>query len=438
MRLSRNEFLTLLAFFGPAWQRVTNLNSFAGQISLTMGTNVVIAAMGIGTGLLSARLLGPQGRGELAAIQLWPLLLAGLALLGMPEAVVFFSSRFRDQCGRYLISAQALILITATGFVGIGWWLMPRMLSAQSPEIVAAARIFLLAMTFLYAIIGMPHQAIRAVGAWRAWNVLRALPNLGWLMVLLSMFVIPELINPVLLSRLYLGVHIALVVPFILTARRYISRPYAVQTGLFKPLLGYGIPTMLHLLPQSLNLRLDQLFMATYLEPSLLGLYVVAVTWSSATAPIFSAVGPVLFPRLSAISDSAQQNLVLTRVTRLAIAAILGLTVVLLVITPVALPWLFGNAYRPAVPAALILVVANAFSSLNLILTDGLRGLGRPRSVLVAELVGLVVTGVLLLLLLRPFGILGAAVASLVAYATVSGWLAVSVNRAIPLRAVVS
>jgi hypothetical protein len=43
---------------------------------------------GNGDWIVSARLLGPQARGELAAIQTGPTLIASLALLGMGEAAV--------------------------------------------------------------------------------------------------------------------------------------------------------------------------------------------------------------------------------------------------------------------------------------------------------------------------------------------------------------
>ena len=45
------------------------------------------------TGALAARLLGPDGRGQLAAIQMWPNFLAAIANLGLPEALVYFSAR---------------------------------------------------------------------------------------------------------------------------------------------------------------------------------------------------------------------------------------------------------------------------------------------------------------------------------------------------------
>jgi O-antigen/teichoic acid export membrane protein len=67
----------------------------------------------------------------------------------------------------------------------------------------------------------------------------------------------------------------------------------------------------------------------------------------------------------------------------------------------------------------LVLVGAASIASVNMVVEEGLRGLGRPVLVLWAELCGLAVTMVALLFLLRPFGIMGAALASVLGYSAV-------------------
>ncbi len=195
-------------------------------------------------------------------------------------------------------------------------------------------------------------------------------------------------------------------------------------------MLHYGLPDMLTLLPRMLNQRLDQLLMAAFLDRRTLGLYVVAVSWSSAATPLLSAIGPVLFPTLSATTDRERQSHSLWRVIRVTIVAAFCLTIAAFVLTPILLPFLFGAAYRGAVAPALVLVIASGINAVNLVLADGLRGLGRTRSLLQAEITGLAVTGGLLWALLRPYGATGAAVTSLAAYATVSAVLMRSVRQA--------
>src|SRR5690349_13378859 len=60
---------------------------FRRDLGLTVFAQIGLLAIGALTGLLSARLLGPQGRGELAALTLWPLTLISLTHLGTNSAL---------------------------------------------------------------------------------------------------------------------------------------------------------------------------------------------------------------------------------------------------------------------------------------------------------------------------------------------------------------
>ena len=48
----------------------------------TFSTSLAIQFCGLITGILTARILGPTARGELATVMLWPMILSNLGLLG--------------------------------------------------------------------------------------------------------------------------------------------------------------------------------------------------------------------------------------------------------------------------------------------------------------------------------------------------------------------
>jgi hypothetical protein len=50
---------------------VTKKSASSTNVLVTLGANGVISLLGLATGMLSARLLRSQGRGELAATQMW-------------------------------------------------------------------------------------------------------------------------------------------------------------------------------------------------------------------------------------------------------------------------------------------------------------------------------------------------------------------------------
>jgi len=395
------------------------LGVFIQRVGQVLAINVVMAIIGLASGLLAAKLLGPQGRGELAAIQSWPMLFAALALLGMPEAVVYYSSRYPGRAADYLGTARVIALIAGVVFLATGWLLMPALLRSQARSTIWFAQIYIL-MIPLYALIDLPRNALRAVGAWWAWNALRLVHTGLWLMVLVGGWIVPRLATPGVLACLFLAVQALFAVPHSLIISRYIPGSYTWVPNLRGPLLQFGIPTMSTILPQALNLRLDQLLMASFLGPQPLGYYVVAVAWAGVTAPVFQSVGAVLFPHISAMHKPCNHHQFLTVYFFRVLLLVSSITILFLTVTPMAIRLLFGPEFNPSIPAALILTIASGFSGLNLVLSAGLQGFGRPKSILRAELLGLAVTTVSLAILLPAFGIVGAAVSSFLAYSFIT------------------
>lgn len=396
------------------WKLHLKDQPFTKHVTFALGTNMIIALIGFVTGLISARLLGPEGRGELAAIQLWGTLLGSLAMVGMDDALVFFSSRNPNQSGAYLLTAFSIVVPVGFILFIFGWFSIPHLLINNSVLIILSAQSFLMMIVF-NAVIGLPHQVLRALGYWKSWNFLRILPGMGWLTALLLLMYF-NIYDPIIFSRYYLLVYLFLILPFLIVCFRKIHPPYLVKLDYVSPMLRYGIPAVLTVLPRTLNLRLDQLIMVGFLNAEALGYYVVAVAWSGASTPIFSAVGPVLFPYLSSIENVDDKLRFLRNKSFLTGIGMFSITIVQLLVTPLLVPILFGHNFTPAVPVAIVLVVASGINGMNLILEDSIRGMGFPRKILIAEVSSLIITIILLFILLPVWGIMGAAVGSLVAY----------------------
>src|SRR4051812_40976712 len=97
----------------------------ARSIAETAITNVALGGLGIATGVIVARWLGPVGRGELAAIQMWPSAMATIAMIGLPEALVYFSAKHPSQSREFLITAVLAVLFIIPVVALLGYALMP-------------------------------------------------------------------------------------------------------------------------------------------------------------------------------------------------------------------------------------------------------------------------------------------------------------------------
>jgi O-antigen/teichoic acid export membrane protein len=390
--------------------------SFRSDVAHSFGTNIVIALINLATGIMVARLLRPPGRGELAAIFNWPTVFSVLAVLGMSESLVYFCARERDRSGRYLGTSLVIALGASVVFVVLGWVLMPVLLLAQRPETVATARLYLL-MVPIGAVLGLLARPLRGIGDIRGWNYLSVTHYVVWLLVLIAAALRGHA-TARSLAMGFVGARLLLVPFTYLVVRHRMGRRLRVERSLSRPLLRYGFPNVLAVLPNIFNMRLDQLLMAVVLPARDLGLYVVAVSWSQVTSPVLLAFTTVLFPRI-AEADDEQRRVLAARGMRIGTLVSVLLMLIALPLTEIVIPLIFGPDYQDAVPAGVILVVAFAASSTNSVQQEALRGLGRPSAVLYSQLAGLVMTVLGLALFLVPLGIEGAALASLMGYSTI-------------------
>ncbi len=392
--------------------------SFARRVAVTIGANGVLGVLGFISGTMAARLLGPTGRGELAAIQTWAGFLAVVATLGLPEAVVLFCSREPLRGGRYITSAILGGVIGCIPMLLLGNIALPFLLSAQVPKVVYAARWYL-TIAIIYVALGAPYGALRSLPNLTRWNAIRLIPAILWVAVLCFAFFTGNA-RPEFLALLNLVAVAAIALPITLwVARRTIKGSYLPDPHSLIPMLRFGIPSVASGVPQTLNLRFDQMLIAGLLPARLLGLYVVAVAWSSVLSPLSQGIAAVLFPHIAAYGSRDDQSRAFVRIVRFASPLACVLAVAVALATPWILPRIFGLPYRESVPSAVILVVASAVLGINQLLEEGFRGLNKPICILWSELAGLIVTATTLIVLLRRIGIVGAALSSLLGYTSV-------------------
>jgi O-antigen/teichoic acid export membrane protein len=314
------------------WVRLREANAFGANTLISAAANILLAILALVTGILAARLLGPGGRGELVAIQTWPTVIATLGMLGTGESLVYYTAQEAQRAGSYLGSALTLSLLSSAPFALTAYFAMPLLLRAQPAPVMAAARTYLLIIP-IFALFLLPSNSLRGRNDFVAWNMLRTMPQVIWLVIL----VVARLgtrHDPGLLSKTFLIALGATSLPIALIIKRRISGPFLPRKQDFGPLLRYGLPCMMSTLPLVLNLRLDQMLMAVFLPPMALGLYVVAVAWSGAINPLIQAVALALFPEVASRESDRERTRVFIEGNQIAFTLALVTGTLLMLATP--------------------------------------------------------------------------------------------------------
>jgi O-antigen/teichoic acid export membrane protein len=398
------------------------------SIFQTSATNIFITLLNVITGILLARLLGPEQRGELAAAQMLPGMISSLALLGLPQAIIYWISRDKNNSKQTVVTTLLFYIpVSILGYI-FGYFLMPFVLAAQSEQVVHTAQIYMLVI-FYSALSSLYVGGLQGLNNFKYWNLMRTFPYGMWLFAILSGYAMGSL-SPAYLLIFMLVFPFPFAILFMYYFWKKLEGELSFSLKHLQELLRYGLPVSLTAIPQTINLRLDQLLMAAFLTPGLLGLYTIGVTWSSASSVILSAFGSVITPNLASLGDDEiRRGQIVGITTRGSIVLVLLMIIAQVLVTPIFIPLIFGKSYLPAIPAAVILVVAGGVTNLGSLWRSILYGLGDVKSVFFAEVMGLIITLVALAVLLAPYQIVGAAVASLLSYFVTLIYLTMIIGR---------
>lgn len=388
----------------------------AGMATLsTVITNYGIKLLNVLTGVILARTLGAVGRGEWEAMRVWPAMFITLGILGLDKALVYFTSRAPKEANSFTSTYFLMVTVLSAAWFAIGWVLMPFLLGQQSEAIITGARWHMLIVPLGFWAVSF--VVLSALKRYALWNLVRQMIPVLWLVGLLLLVVTDSVTPWSVMWVSVIAMAVRLVMIMIILVRVGIGPSVkAIDWALILPMSKYGLASSLGSSSQYMNFRLDQLIMVGVLVPELVGLYAVSVSWSSLVAPVVTGLAEVVFPELSGKKKIAQAGESLARYSRLSVLLAIIASMPFIIGAPFLMPFFYGQDFAAAVPTAIVLTVASIPQMANLVLSNGLRGIGRPLATAWAEGIGLIMTLALLYLLLPIYDIMGAAIASLTAY----------------------
>jgi O-antigen/teichoic acid export membrane protein len=367
--------------------------------------------------ILLSRWLGPAGRGEVAAAMLWPMLLVYLSSMGLIPAILYFAALPESKPQAIFANGLWLGLTQGALAILVGFAALPWLLRSQTAEVVGAARVYLLVIPLSLVTqygVSILQGRMRIV----AFNRLRLILPAGYLIGTISLMLAGQLalLNIILLHLLLTA--IAIIAMLITLLRSGTRLRLEIDGPLAGQMLKYGAKVHIGNITGLANMSLDQVLMAAWLAPNYLGLYVVAVS-AAGLGQIFSqAVQMVLTPSITQKESLLERAAVLQGAFRrywlLSFLITLGLAALL----PIAIPLVFGANFKEAVWPAEVLLLGIFFIGAKDLLSGGAQALGNPWLGSKANLIALFVTVSLLYLLLPTLGIMGAAIATAVAYGT--------------------
>lgn len=390
---------------------VLSKSGVAATIQSSM-VQAVILFINFGTGIITARALGPGGRGEQAILQMWPQIFALAFTLGLPLAMIYNLKSHPERSSQYF--STALLVGTAMGFLATltGVVFLPYWLSQYSPEVVRSAQwIMLLApLALLFTIL---NDVARAREEFTVYNLGQFLRPALTLLALITL-VLTHRLTPLSAALSYVLTFVPLCLWMLVRYCRVYNLTLRGFGAAFRSLLSYGIRSYgVYLFGYLVAGQLDRVLVVGLLDRVEMGLYVAAIALARTLLIFPNAVSRVVLPKVT--SRSLEETVALIgRGARVSTSIALLAASSLAILGPWMLTLVYGQGFQGAVPVFRFLLADTVLYGATLILSQAFMAHNKPGVVSLMQGLSVGLAVPLLLVLVPRYGLEGAGLAVLI------------------------
>lgn len=371
----------------------------------TFGASVFIQGCTIVQGILIARLLGPVGRGEYAAVILWPSLFAAIGIFGSNIALARTAAK--EPAAGDIIRAGLVLGILTSALASLACYIsIPYLMPASQDHTISIARIFVLFIPINH--IGLNIIAIdQGIGNFRNFNLTRSLIYPIYIAMIVGLWLVRKN-NIISFAIALLVANLAVVILRLFLALRkhpiigkIYSIPKTIKSSLHFGLAGMAMPVYL---------QADKALILWLLDAENLGFYMVALSASAVLGSVTSSMGAVSFT-MSAQAEKGDGFEKVAKTFRISLLLWIIFGAALALLMQILLPLVYGVDFSPAINAARLLIIGSAFAGLANLLEQSVRGQGKAFIGLEGRIAGLVVMAAIGLLLAPLYGLNGVCLA---------------------------
>lgn len=386
-----------------------------------MGPVVALNCVGLGANLagavIAAHVLGPSNRGVLAKAILGPAvasIIGGVGAIG--NAITYHEARAGQGSGLafspWILGSQHAAILSLPSVL----------LSAVAADIESQDLLSVSFVTFFGTIAQYDLAVLRGRSRFSLTASLQAVIPVVSLALIVYLSLTTELSVGLVLAVYAAGNMVVAVLVRAAVAsgrkgRAGRDRPMSENCVRQRAVLGLAFRGYFASLGENLNSRFDVLVVAALRSPRDAGLYAVAANCGAPLQVVGQALRLVILPRVAAETDVSSAQRLRRRIVRATVLAVAAATLVLVAFAPRLVPVAFGPAYRAAVPIAVVYICATGVLVVKDMLVGLALGSRRMGRASVAEVLGAITIIVLVLPALAVGGLVGAAIASLFAYA---------------------
>ena len=388
------------------------------KYSLTsLGSQFFVLTISVATSVITARVLGPEGKGQLVLILLIPLLSLTLGKIGIGHAVNYYAA---------IVSPTKLILNAFILSVFSGVLLLVLLL----PIITIFKEVFfnginernLLVISFaipFYLLTNCLIMLMQGLYKINKMNLLMICQPIIYLAFLILLIVILKkgVDGAIVAWVITLFITFFLSIALILREIKFEGISLKLDLSFMKKILHFGFRTHIGNLLKDLSYRGDILVVSYFLTPASVGYYAIAVSLAEIILRIPNAIGLVLLPRVSQMNKK-DAKLFTPIVCRRVLLPVVAICFILIFLGEKIIYFAFGKEYLQSSSVLLFLLPGVVALTVWKIIANDIIAQGHPFKYSLTSALALLTMIVMDLLLIPILGIDGAAIASSISYIT--------------------
>jgi len=386
----------------------------ARNSSSVLLASIISAVAFVATTIITARLLGPTGRGQLTLATLLATLIVTLGSLGLGAAATYYAAR--GERDRSTVLGSSVLLGLALGVVIVTAGVLTIVFGHVTLHGIPASYLLLAILVIPFSLVMTNVQSVfLGLQRFREYNL-----------ITIGQAVLPLLLVGVALLILSGGVRAAIIattlstillaVVTLVAAIRAISVRWRLDRSYVRAAASYGLRVHIANVLGFLGYRLDVFVLNAYASPAAVGLYAAAVSIAERLWMLSQAVSIALFPRIAEEKDENVRRSITPLLTRNTLWLTAAAGVLMWALSTPIVTILFSSKFESSVGALRALLPGIVTFAAARVLENDIAARGRP--IINSYLTG---TSVVLnlglnLILIPRHGIAGAAWASTISY----------------------
>ena len=376
----------------------------------TMLAQVGILGVNLATGIITARLLGPAGRGEFAAAMLWFMLPSTLAIAGLQSGLVYQTRQDQAKAGSIAIAGLLAAIAIYVPVAATCLIVMPALMHGYNGEVIALARLATATSIFNVAML-LARQSLLGTRNMHFFNISSAASPVTYLVFLVGVLPFHDLTATIAVLA-QVAATVVVIVPTLWWAARSWDMRQVWPMTVLKRLLRYSWRAAGIDLAGVFYSNVDRLVLVGLIAPAQFGSYTVATSFARMIYIVQAAVSSVTLADLAHRPADEVQGYI-HRAFRLLFWLLLAGCVAGWLLGGVLLRLIYGKGFAMAVPTYRIMLAESALSCISQVLIEAYLATGRPSYPAIVQGSYSVLLLAAMLLLAPLWGGLGAAAAML-------------------------